>query len=32
MTDVIWFRHDLRLEDQTALYHAMKTSKNLILR
>ena len=31
MTDVIWFRHDLRLEDQTALYHAMKTSKDLIL-
>lgn len=31
MTDVMWFRHDLRLEDQTALYHAMKASKDLIL-
>lgn len=31
MTDVMWFRHDLRLEDQTALYHAMKQSKELIL-
>ncbi|MEO1770656.1 cryptochrome/photolyase family protein [Candidatus Enterococcus ferrettii] len=31
MTSVMWFRRDLRLEDNTALYHAFEDSDEVIL-
>ncbi|MGM0212819.1 cryptochrome/photolyase family protein [Enterococcus sp. AZ109] len=31
MTSVMWFRRDLRLEDNTALYHAFEDSDDLVL-
>ena len=31
MTSVMWFRRDLRLEDNTALKHAFEESDQLIL-
>jgi deoxyribodipyrimidine photo-lyase len=30
MINIFWFRRDLRLEDNTGLYHALKSNKNVI--
>ena len=31
MTSVMWFRRDLRIEDNTALKHALDNSDSLVL-
>ena len=31
VVNIVWMRRDLRLEDNTALFHALKTRENVLL-